>query len=240
MKYINWRIVGAATVVGMLTIGASLLVIFTMTKTGQPITGLVAEMTGDSCDDLVVGYSAIGVVTVEEGDCKGKFVRVGAISYSTPGGMGERDVIALAIGFVDQNDWHDVAALIEGPGSTKTIVVAEGEDSGFLPERWRFPAPDDVRGIRFFDGNDDGIDDIVAWQGDGSKLIWLGLGEHYAFEGPEPFSGSVETAIPLPPVELTLAEPIEWNGRAIATDLTMEERRLFEAKKAAAAALEAN
>lgn len=141
------------------------------------------DMVGNSCPDMVMGYHAAGVVTVELGDCSNGLVRnYGVTAYTTGDAVGDRHIHNMAFADVDGDGKTDAAFAV---GLTSgAIIVARNAGTGSLPQQWSSGAPPSAhyfKGVALGDFNGDGKVDVAgsARPSDGSAnavlYIWPGL-----------------------------------------------------------------
>ena len=190
-----------------------------------PYKAELVEMTGDACDDLVLGYLGAGVVIVEQGDCSAGLSRIGTNAYVTPDAVGDRHVHNFAISDVDGDGKKDVAIAIGGltPSVPGTIIVTRNMGGGTLTEQVRFSVPSQAKGVALRDFNGDDHIDLAATARGRSEAGDLAVGRLYIWPGLGGFSFGtpiyVETGRSSYDIELA-----DLNGDGFADFLVPNER----------------
>ena len=130
----------------------------------------IGDVSGDGHNDVVVGSTSPGRVTVLQGNGGGAFVEY-EVDLSTSDGP-----LALAIADIDEDGRSDVVAAVD-PGRSVRVLLQN--TSGILEFRSDLSlspgaSPDDMVAV---DGNGDGhIDVITANGGSGLSVFW-GVGD---------------------------------------------------------------
>ena len=155
-----------------------------------PYKVAIADMNGDECVDLVLGYQGAGVITVEQGDCEGGFRRLAANVFETDEAVGDRHVHNLSLFDVDADGDLDIAAAIGGmdiahPGA---VVIAENVGNGALVERVRVMVPSQAKGVALGDFDGDGRIDLAATAAGRGNAGDLETGRLYLWPGKGGFS----------------------------------------------------
>jgi len=121
----------------------------------------VADFTGDGVADLAVTHYPSGVLTIEEGDRRGRFRRLSltvlrvAGRDARPGGSGD-SIYNIAHGDIDGDGLLDLAV-----GLGRFVVVARNMGKGQWQQKQEYRPVSDGKGVRLVDLDRDGKLDLL-------------------------------------------------------------------------------
>lgn len=154
---------------------------------GGPYKVIAANFTGAKTIDLAVAYSGIGLVTVERGDGRGGFVRIGEIDVRDLPPSEIRGAYNLAHADVDNDGLPDLVMAVHGtpPDEVRKreltpallrdywrgrVVIARNLGKGRFQKMAEFDCDSQATGVRFADLDGDGrLDVLYTARGSGYK-----------------------------------------------------------------------
>ena len=138
---------------------------------GGPYKVIAADFTGDRFIDVILGYHAIGVLAVEEGDGRGNLTPLARNVFSDENRTLNPDdatwslphVHNMAFGDVDRDGKLDLVFAVGGVNRVKPgrVVIARNAGQGRFTRMAEYATPSEAKGVRFADMDQDGTLDVL-------------------------------------------------------------------------------
>jgi hypothetical protein len=138
---------------------------------GGPYKVIAADFTGDKFIDVILGYHAIGVLAVEQGDGSGNFSLLARNVFSDEHRTLNPDdatwsiphVHNMAYGDVDGDGKLDLVFAVGGENQVKPgrVVIVRNDGQGRFTRMIEYATPSEAKGVRLADMNHDGKLDVL-------------------------------------------------------------------------------
>ena len=159
----------------LLAVAAPLAAISQTTNTlpteGGPYKVSAADFTGDKFIDVILGYHAIGVLAVEQGDGSGNLSLLARNVFSDEHRTLNPDdatwsiphVHNMAYGDVDGDGKLDLVFAVGGENQVKPgrVVIVRNDGQGRFTRMIEYATPSEAKGVRLADMNHDGKLDVL-------------------------------------------------------------------------------
>ena len=138
---------------------------------GGPYKVLVANFAGDPHLDVLLGYHALGLLEVEQGDGTGAFSGLSLNDFSDRNrqlNMNDESwsvphVHNMATSDIDKDGKLDVVCAVGGASRLQPgrVVIARGDGKGGFTRMAEYATPSEAKGVRFADLDRDGTLDLL-------------------------------------------------------------------------------